>query len=116
VHVELGRLNVNLTNLQFLTPELQKHLQALLHATTVNVTKHRTQVCCTYPMLSSKNMFAGTLMLGINLRDETHNAPADVRLLTLTSWPVRMNCLLTRINCLSARIKCLPVCLPAGIR
>jgi hypothetical protein len=68
VHVEMGRLNVDLTYLQFLTPELQQHLQALLYATTVNLTNHRTQVCYTYPMLYSANVFAGTLMFGINLK------------------------------------------------
>jgi hypothetical protein len=47
VHVELEHLNVNVTNLQFLTPELQQHLQALLYGTTVNLTSHRIQVCYT---------------------------------------------------------------------
>ncbi|PNF26316.1 hypothetical protein B7P43_G02652, partial [Cryptotermes secundus] len=44
VHVELEHLNVNITNLQFLTPELQQHLQALLFGTTANLTDHRNQL------------------------------------------------------------------------
>ncbi|KDR13206.1 Prominin-1-A [Zootermopsis nevadensis] len=44
MHAELERLHVNLTNLQLLTPGLQYQLQALLHATTVNLTNHRTQM------------------------------------------------------------------------
>jgi hypothetical protein len=44
MHVELGRLHTNLTDLKLLTPELQRHLQALLYATTINLTNHRTQV------------------------------------------------------------------------
>jgi hypothetical protein len=47
MHAELGRLHVNLTNLQLLTPDLQQQLQALLYATTINLTSHRTQVCHT---------------------------------------------------------------------
>jgi hypothetical protein len=45
VHVEMENLNVNVTNLQFLTPELQQQLQTLLYGTTVNFTNHRIQVC-----------------------------------------------------------------------
>jgi hypothetical protein len=64
----MGRLNVDLAYLQFLTPELQQRLQALLYATTVNLTNHRTQVCYTYPMLYSANVFASILMFSINLK------------------------------------------------
>jgi hypothetical protein len=62
VHVELGRLSVDLANLQFLTPELQQRLQALLYSTTVNLTNHRTQVCYTYPLRYSANEFVDTPM------------------------------------------------------
>jgi hypothetical protein len=51
MHAQLRRLQVNLTNLQLLTPKLKQHLQTLLYGTTVNLTSHRTQVChsCLYP-------------------------------------------------------------------
>ncbi|KAJ4439221.1 hypothetical protein ANN_07340 [Periplaneta americana] len=44
LHSELRGLQVDLSDLQLLTPDLQRHLQALLHATAVNLTRHRIQI------------------------------------------------------------------------
>lgn len=44
LHAELSRLQVNLSNMVLLTPELQQQLQELLLATTVNITSFRTQM------------------------------------------------------------------------
>lgn len=70
MHAELERLHVNLTNLQLLTPGLQYQLQALLHATTVNLTNHRTQVCHT-----SKHTQQNFLKHTITFLTEPHLQP-----------------------------------------
>ncbi|XP_067006694.2 prominin-1-A [Anabrus simplex] len=44
LHRQLAKLEVNLTDLQLLTPDLQRQLQELLTAASVNLTSHRVQL------------------------------------------------------------------------